>query len=193
MLAVLAACPRERCVNGVASVGALALSPDAAAVAAWLGAAISWAHAADAGARLARFACAVARVALAQPSAHALARSRCARVAAAGAPGAPGAPPAAGVLHDALGSYLWAVAGPPALAVASAQFARGADVAAFAAVLADAAASAASEGRGADTETDLFLLRASLQYCAVRYRMRCAFCTLRFALFAQRCFLPRQC
>jgi hypothetical protein len=68
----------------------------------------------------------------------------------------------AAALHDALARFLWDCVGAPALAAASAQFARGADVAAFAAVLAEAARPAAP------AEADLFVLRGALLYCAVR-------------------------
>lgn len=68
----------------------------------------------------------------------------------------------AAALHDALAGFLWDCVGAPALAAASAQFARGADVAAFAAVLAEAARPAAP------AEADLFVLRGALLYCAVR-------------------------
>ena len=147
VLDVLKACPRELNPPDAAGVGSLGLSTDAAAIVSWMSSALQWAHAADAGAR----ATARRRIAPTLQLTH-TPRSR------AGDGGA-----GAAALHDALARYLWDCAGAPSLAAASAQFARGADVSAFAAVLAAAAAQP-----GAAAEADLFVLRGALQYCAVR-------------------------
>ena len=150
---MLAACPRERNAPDAAGVGSLGLSTDAAAIVAWMSSAVQWAHAADDGARDAT----AQRGNIANPAANA-------RFVRAGGGGG-----GAAALHDALARYLWDCAGAPSLAAASAQFARGADVAAFAAVLAQAAAQP-----GAAADADLFVLRGALQYCAVRAFTSCA-------------------
>ncbi len=182
MLAVLRACPRERCsADCVAAVGALGLSPDAAAVAAWMAAAIKWAHAAQPGA----CASAAPRRARSLHALETLTRAAPRLRAAPAADGAAAPPSPAAPLHDALAEYLWAVAGPPALGVVSAHAARGRDVSVLARVLADAAAAAGAEAAAAggasggaaaatsaadvSDEVDLFVLRGALSYCAVRH------------------------
>jgi hypothetical protein len=70
------------------------------------------------------------------------------------------------------------------LGVVSAHFALGADVSAFASVLASAAAAAAAERAGGDAEADLFLLRGALLYCGVRWRTRARTMRFRDALCA---------